>query len=74
MVSIETVDGATFLKLDGITRFIWLPRALSPDRVSGIRFNRENWITVVMWRGWGFVVAPFRPKAAGHYAATGGRE
>jgi hypothetical protein len=62
MVTVERAYGATYLKLDGITRAIWLPRSLSPDRTTGVRLDRESRIVVLMLRGWGVVVAPFRPR------------
>lgn len=62
MVTVERAYGVTYLKLNGITRAIWLPRSLSPERRSGLSFNREIRIVAIMLWGWGVVVAPFRPR------------
>lgn len=53
MVSSESVDGVRFVKWNGITRFIWMPRR---GRESG--WNYQRGILVIGLLGWCVVLAP----------------
>lgn len=54
----ENIDGVRFLKLNGVTRFIWMPKR---GWQSAICY--QPGILVVGLLGWCAVFAPFTPEA-----------
>ena len=60
MLTIESAHGATYLKLNGITRFIWLPA--STCGAMRIEADWRRLIFVVGVFGRCVVFAPLRPR------------